>query len=615
MMRWSPIATVFALGALAACGEESPDPEPSCGAASSGCGTREHCDRISLPARCVCDAQYAGSSCGECAPGYRQSGSSCSTVTVLCEERPCGARGQCLDGTNGSQTCVCDSGYAGNFCATCVDGYQDNDGDGVCQPSCGVASVVCQGAEACSDASGEARCQCAAGLTGPTCEDCEPGYRRDVGSNACVATCSAPDFECDGTCRETLQGALCECEPGHAGVDCQSCEPTHVQDSDGSCVAPLPLDALLWTIVRTEKASYLGGLVPPAFTFSAVVPIADSVTDLTAAAAGVLYGLSSGALVSIDPLTGELSPLIDGATGLGHALTRDPATGILFVASEDAVWLADVGTQEVTELSTPGAASIAYDEVRRMLLGVGTDGERFEIDPGDGTRRTLGPALDLQSFGLGLAVDPAIGRAYALGALPELPEDKLERLCSEMAETLGLPRTTRGQVLEFGAPLAAGETRVLADSGADPPLVAYGSEQGTDQGGTLRVDTRHPDSLICIVTVSERLEVVVSAEATFQLLVVVSDEPNVTLTVEEGFSTPGAAIHVRAGELTVNGPSERVTTYTDEEWAALGLSTWTTAPEVREPLLSLIDWRSGNSAFVPLNVAHEMIGLSWVGQP
>ena len=532
-------------------------------------------------------------------------------LTVVCSDRPCGARGDCLDGTNGSQVCVCDTGYTGAFCASCVDGYQDNDNDGICQESCGVAPVACQGAAACSDESGEARCVCTGGLTGPNCGECEPGYRHDASGEACVATCAAPDFDCEGTCVETLQGARCECEPGHAGPSCDECDEAHAVDAEGNCVAPLPEDALFWTIARTDKQSYLGALVSPGFDFVPIVPIADDVTDLVYDSAGdVLYGVSSGSLVTIDPGTGETASALDDASGLGRAVTRDPTTGLLFVASDETIWSADLVSGEVLELSTPGARSLAFDAARHMLLGVTATGERIEIDPSDGSQRTLSALAEMES--LGLAVDASLGRAYALGALPELPEQKLARLCADVAEGFGLPRTTRELVVEFGNPLAAGETRVLSDRSAGPPLVAYGSLEGSLDGGTLRVETAHPDAVVCIVTEREPLEVVVTETALFQLLVVVSDENTISLSVDDAFTAPGAAIRAR-GDISVSGPADRVTTYTNEEWAALGLSTWATTPDVPQSVLGLVDWRSGASSFVELGGPPIAGGLTLVG--
>jgi hypothetical protein len=101
-----------------------------------------------------------------------------------------------------------------------------------------------------------------------------------------------------------------------------------VRNDDDECIASLPDDALLWTTVRTNKRSYLGGLRPPDFEFSSVVPLAEDVTDVVHdAATGAMYGLSDGALVRIDLQTGRLTDLLDdSAEPLGEALALDPDT-------------------------------------------------------------------------------------------------------------------------------------------------------------------------------------------------------------------------------------------------------------------------------------------------
>lgn len=57
---------------------------------------------------------------------------------------------------DGAAQCVCDAGYAGDQCDTCADGYQDNDGDGTCLPSCEITE--CSEGFECTDASGTAQC-------------------------------------------------------------------------------------------------------------------------------------------------------------------------------------------------------------------------------------------------------------------------------------------------------------------------------------------------------------------------------------------------------------------------------------------------------------------------
>jgi len=87
-------------------------------------------------------------------------------------------------------------GYSGASCNTCAAGYQDNDSNGTCLPTCATAGLTCDPGTSCSDASGVATCGCAPGWAGLGCDRCADGYVLN-GSNQCVlpgtgATCVAP---------------------------------------------------------------------------------------------------------------------------------------------------------------------------------------------------------------------------------------------------------------------------------------------------------------------------------------------------------------------------------------------------------------------------------------
>src|SRR5690606_39309137 len=55
-------------------------------------------------------------------------------------------------------------GYACGLCDFCAPGYQDNDGDGTCEPDCSLAHLACVRG-ACEDSSGTAVCVCETGDT------------------------------------------------------------------------------------------------------------------------------------------------------------------------------------------------------------------------------------------------------------------------------------------------------------------------------------------------------------------------------------------------------------------------------------------------------------------
>ncbi|MFO0612868.1 MAG: hypothetical protein U0414_09785 [Polyangiaceae bacterium] len=102
-----------------------------------------------------------------------------------CASVTCSMHGVCEDHA-GAPTCVCDghfdgadcgvcsAPYMGADCLACAAGYQDKNDDGTCAPACQPSTCSVHGA--CDDASGEARCVCAFGWSGPDCATaCAPG--------------------------------------------------------------------------------------------------------------------------------------------------------------------------------------------------------------------------------------------------------------------------------------------------------------------------------------------------------------------------------------------------------------------------------------------------------
>lgn len=58
---------------------------------------------------------------------------------------------------SGTASCACTDEYTGPACEFCASGYQDRDGDGLCNPACG-SPGVCTGMPGCDDRTGTAVC-------------------------------------------------------------------------------------------------------------------------------------------------------------------------------------------------------------------------------------------------------------------------------------------------------------------------------------------------------------------------------------------------------------------------------------------------------------------------
>ncbi len=74
---------------------------------------------------CWCDTGYTGEVCDRCAEGYVAVGLDCVPAGG-CADSPC-AHGTCRPQQEGDFTCDCHEGYAGRLCDECAEGYHVED--------------------------------------------------------------------------------------------------------------------------------------------------------------------------------------------------------------------------------------------------------------------------------------------------------------------------------------------------------------------------------------------------------------------------------------------------------------------------------------------------------
>jgi len=189
------------------------------------CGTHQHCVEESGEGRCECDEGYAGEDCGDCASGYQDNDDdgecmlNCDTADLSC-----GKREMCVD-DSGEARCECEPGYTGEECDECAPGYQDNDDDSVCEPNCDTADPSCDTHAHCEDGSGEARCVCDEGYEGDDCSSCVDGYQDNDDNGSCEPACATAEVDCSGhgNCDDSSGSLICVCQPSYTGDDCELC--------------------------------------------------------------------------------------------------------------------------------------------------------------------------------------------------------------------------------------------------------------------------------------------------------------------------------------------------------------------------------------------------------
>lgn len=182
---------------------------PGCDAGTISC-LHGSCDDSTGSAACVCEEGYEGASCHMCAPGFQDRDldgvclPGCSMVSLGCVHGFC-------DESTGAAVCACEEGYQGERCDTCQVGYSDPDQDGVCVPGCAVVNPDCGQGQCVEDGTGAPSCLCDEGYAGAGCLACAPGFQDNDLDGACEPTCETSGLSCSNetTCRDWSGTATC----------------------------------------------------------------------------------------------------------------------------------------------------------------------------------------------------------------------------------------------------------------------------------------------------------------------------------------------------------------------------------------------------------------------
>lgn len=196
-------------------------------------------------------APHTGNTCGHpqslagaCAPAAV--GDTCSSSL------DCGLRNTCVPIGTGAAECACLPPFRGTYCESCAPGYAGPDcrqcapgfvsnemqlGDSGdlpidrtapqvfrCEPDVpgDCTGIDCSGRGTCVVSGRDAICACEPGFTGSDCQDCAPNFERDA-AGACTFGAACRDAKCGGhgQCVSASFGeVVCQCDAGYAGADC-----------------------------------------------------------------------------------------------------------------------------------------------------------------------------------------------------------------------------------------------------------------------------------------------------------------------------------------------------------------------------------------------------------
>ncbi|CAH1391978.1 unnamed protein product [Nezara viridula] len=231
---------------------------------------------------CLCEPQYTGLSCEECAPGYYRTNNgpyggncvpcqchghaaSCDKQTGICIDCQHNTTGDhcemCTEGYHGdarigspydclicacplpipsnnfavscelspdgdSISCNCKKGYFGSLCDSCAIGYYGKprqEGDGICRPCECSGNIDPNSPGSCDSITGEC-IKCLNNTYGEACHLCAPGFYGDAvfGKNCQSCVCD----KC-GTKSCDHKTGICECHENVQGEACDSCLENH----------------------------------------------------------------------------------------------------------------------------------------------------------------------------------------------------------------------------------------------------------------------------------------------------------------------------------------------------------------------------------------------------
>jgi hypothetical protein len=609
-----------------------------CMAGTHDCTGRAVCTNTTGSFRCGCPVGYVlgSGTCDVCERGYLDiTPGVCTPGDIDCNVNAgiCAPGGTCVSSASGD-SCQCTTGNEGLACGRCSAGYQDNDHDGLCKPSCDGAGLSCPAHQECSDANGTATCVCSRGYIGTACDQCDSGFGDRFGQGNCVAlTCATSLLDCPShaACYDRNYPPACRCDIGWGGAACATCAATHQDDGTGTCVTKSDLDParyLLAAGVDDLDRPVLGAIDVTTWGFLPLAQLEEAVGALASDPMGPIYATraSPNEVVRLDIKTGAAQNVTTfstyhGVNGLAFDSTRRRLyAGASIGAGKYLLTILPDGTTSSggSSMNTLDELGITYhpasDTVRGIAgyLGSSTPLKSFQFVAAGGGGYAEGAAIDilpnLSTPGLAYLGNTL----YVAGERADSDAEWAEAYCRKVSAAMGVDTSALTGDSSYGSDgiVTSGSARIVSDT-SGPRLHARGSygDQSAARA-TLRIETVQAGDVVCIATREENLDIVVAATARFRLLMVISSFATPRLQIETGFSAPAGAavppirVHAGGNNPDASFSGSLVKTYDSNAWYALKLPAPAYDPVLAPfPLAGTLDFTSATS------VTHAIAGV------
>ena len=172
---------------------------------------------------CECEKGYEGEYCKTCSSNYFNDKQSNCLSANECNKELCSGNGVCRI-KNYSTVCICNDLFQGLNCDSCISGFHLNEDNCIANKSCEEQNCGTHGT--CNEENGYGECICQTGYTGDSCEECLEGYHL-VNTDECIESISCTLLNCGdyGECIEQELGhGICKCSKGYKGEKCNECD-------------------------------------------------------------------------------------------------------------------------------------------------------------------------------------------------------------------------------------------------------------------------------------------------------------------------------------------------------------------------------------------------------